>query len=207
MAYFEKLAEVSQKAEFQIIGRTNEQRPQVVLTISDPANLAKLESIRTEHLKLAIPGASPNTLNDMPVIIQLGYGVHGNEASSAEAAMLTAYYLLASRNPETQDFLKNAVILVDPVYNPDGRDRHTWWVNMHKGTPPVANSLDREHNEVWPGGRTNHYWFDLNRDWLPLSQVESQNRVAFTITGCPTWPPTTTKWVPMRPTFLNLPNR
>jgi hypothetical protein len=179
VAYFEKLASVSEKAQFQIIGYTSELRPQVVLTISDPANLQRLETIRQDHLRLAQPYIRTGDLSNSPVIIQLGYGVHGNEASSAEAAMLTAFYLLASQSPETAGFLKNAVIHIDPVYNPDGRDRHTWWVNMHKGSPSVSDPLDREHNEVWPSGRTNHYWFDLNRDWLPLVHVESRNRVAF----------------------------
>jgi len=177
VAYFEHLAEVSERAQFQIIGYTNERRPQVVLTISTPENLARLDDIRREHLALANPTAPLPELEDMPVVVLLGYGVHGNEASSAEAAMLTAYWLLAS--DRARELLPRAVIHIDPVYNPDGRDRHTGWVNMHKGNPPVADPLDREHNEVWPRGRTNHYWFDLNRDWLPLTQVESQNRVAF----------------------------
>ena len=115
----------------------------------------------------------------MPVIILHGYNVHGNEPSSSEAALLTAYYLVAAKGEEAERFLKEAVILIDPSYNPDGRDRHSNWANMHKGNPPVSDAMDREHNEVWPGGRFNHYWFDLNRDWLPLAHVESRNRVEF----------------------------
>ena len=179
VGYFKKLAEVSEQATFQNIGYTNEYREQIVLTISSQENLAKLEEIRKAHLKNCDRSAEVSDLSGQPVIVLLGYNVHGNEPSGAEAAMLTAYYLLASRTPETEEFLKNAVILIDPVYNPDGRDRHSHWANMHKGKPPVADPLDREHNEVWPGGRTNHYWFDLNRDWLPLSQIESRNRMAF----------------------------
>jgi hypothetical protein len=178
VSYFQELARVSPKAHFQIIGYTNERRPQIVLTITSPENYARLEEIRKEHLKLADPSQSVNTAN-MPVIITHGYNVHGNEPSSSEAAMLTAYYLIASQGDEATKTLKDAVIHIDPNYNPDGRDRHSHWANMHKGFPPVADPMDREHNEVWPGGRFNHYWFDLNRDWLPLAHVESQNRIEF----------------------------
>lgn len=93
--------------------------------------------------------------------------------------MLTAYYLLAAQGAEADRTLREAVIHIDPDYNPDGRDRHSNWANMHRSFPPVADPADREHNEAWPGGRFNHYWFDLNRDWLPLAHVESRNRVAF----------------------------
>lgn len=179
VAYFEKLSSVSSKAHFQIIGYTTEHRPQVVLTISDPVNIKQLESIRQKHLLLSQPGIQVTDLDKMPVIVQLGYGIHGNEASSAEAAMLTAYYLLAEQSQETAEFLKNAIINIDPVHNPDGRDRYSTWANMYKAFPPVSDPLDREHNEAWPGSRTNHYCFDLNRDWFPLTQKESLNRVAF----------------------------
>lgn len=178
VSYFQELAKVSPKAHFQIIGYTNERRPQVVLTITNPENYARIEDIRKEHLKLTDPSQSVN-LSSMPVIITLGYNVHGNEPSSSEAAMLTAYYLIAAQGAEAERTLKEGVIHIDPNYNPDGRDRHSNWANMHKGFPPVADPLDREHNEVWPGGRTNHYWFDLNRDWLPLAHVESRNRIEF----------------------------
>jgi hypothetical protein len=176
--YFKELARVSPKAHFQIIGYTHEQRPQVVLTITSPENYGRLEEIRKEHLRLAQPGQQVNT-SAMPVIVTHGYNVHGNEPSSSEAAMLTAYYLVAAQGDEANNTLRNAIIHIDPNYNPDGRDRHTGWANSNKGFPPVADPSDREHNEAWPGGRTNHYWFDLNRDWLPLAHPESRNRVAF----------------------------
>lgn len=178
-AYMERLAEVSDKANFEIIGYTNERRPQIVLTITTPDNYDNLESIRQEHLKIAQPDAELENLGEQPVIVLLGYNVHGNEPSSTEAAMLAAYYLVANTSSETAEFLENAVVFVDPAFNPDGRDRHSHWANMHKAKELVADPNDREHNEVWPGGRTNHYWFDLNRDWLPLAQVESRNRLAF----------------------------
>lgn len=178
VAYFKELARVSSKAHFQIIGYTNEHRAQVVLTITSPENYSRIEDIRKEHLKLADPAQTAD-ISKMPVVIMLGYNVHGNEPSSSEAALLTAYYYVAAQGDDAARTLRDAVILIDPVYNPDGRDRHTNWANMHKGNPPVADPMDREHNEVWPSGRVNHYWFDLNRDWLPLAHVESQNRVAF----------------------------
>jgi hypothetical protein len=178
VSYFQELARVSPKAHFQIIGYTNERRPQVVLTITSPENYARIEEIRKEHLKLADPTQSV-AISSMPVVITHGYNVHGNEPSSSEAAMLTAYYLIAAQGEFAERTLKEAVIHVDPNYNPDGRDRHSNWANMHKGFPPVSDPMDREHNEVWPGGRFNHYWFDLNRDWLPLAHVESRNRIEF----------------------------
>lgn len=179
VSYMFELASSSENATIQTIGFTNEQRPQVVLTITSSQNHQNLENIRKEHLAISDPTAPEPDYSQMPAVIVLGYNVHGNEPSSSEAAMLTAYYLLAAQNEETKTFLENAVIMIDPAYNPDGRDRHTQWVNSHKGFPPVADPNDREHNEVWPGGRTNHYWFDLNRDWLPLAHVESRNRIEF----------------------------
>ncbi len=148
------------------------------MTITSPENYTRLDDIRKEHLKLSQPGQQLNTAG-MPVVVTHGYNVHGNEPSSSEAAMLTAYYLVASQGDEANNTLHNAIIHIDPNYNPDGRDRHTSWANMNKAFPPVADPMDREHNETWPGGRTNHYWFDLNRDWLPLAHPESRNRVAF----------------------------
>lgn len=180
VSYFQELARISNLAHFQIIGYTNEYRPQVVLTITSPSNYQNLESIRNNQLANANPiNTAPINLDNHPAIVLLGYNVHGNESSSMEAAMLVAYYLLAAENAEVSNFLNNAVIFIDPNFNPDGRDRHTHWANMHRAYNLSADPLDREHNEGWPRGRTNHYWFDLNRDWLPLAQVESVNRVRF----------------------------
>lgn len=177
VAYFEKLAETSDMAELHTIGHTNQLRPLVVLAISNPQNIQNLENIRTNHIKLADPNQPMPDVSQMPAIINLAYSVHGNEPSGGEAAILTAYWLLASQSDLAKEIRENAVILIDPAINPDGRDRHTNWANMHKGFPPVADPLDREHNEIWPSGRVNHYWFDLNRDWLPLAQVELQHKI------------------------------
>ena len=177
VAYFNTLAEVSDKAQITEYGQTFEYRPLIILTISDPENISDLEEIRDRHLKIIDPSGEGSTPKDLPVFINLGYGVHGNEPSSAEAAMLTAYTLLASQNPQIGNYLENGVIFIDPTINPDGRDRHTWWANMYKANPLVGDPLDAEHNEVWPRGRTNHYWFDLNRDWYLAINPESRGKL------------------------------
>lgn len=175
--YFEKLDEISDLASLQTIGYTHEHRPKVILTIASPTHMNDLEQIRQQQLKLADPTQEKPDVSTMPAIVHLGYGVHGNEPSSAEAAMLTAYWILAGQSDLAKRVREEAVVHIDPTLNPDGRDRHSLWADSNKGFPPVADPLDREHNEAWPGGRTNHYWFDLNRDWLPLAHPESQVKV------------------------------
>lgn len=175
--YFEKLDEISELASLQTIGYTHEHRPKVILTIASPTHMNDLEQIRQQQLKLADPTQEKPDVSSMPAIVHLGYGVHGNEPSSAEAAMLTAYWILAGQSDLAKRVREEAVVHIDPTLNPDGRDRHSLWADSNKGFPPVADPLDREHNEAWPGGRTNHYWFDLNRDWLPLAHPESQVKV------------------------------
>lgn len=174
--YMKVLAESSDRATYQEIGRTYEHRAMPVLTVTSPANHGRLEEIRTRHLAASEPTGDLAAAADVPVIVHLGYGVHGNETSSAEAAMLTAYWLVAGQG-EVNGYLESGVFHVEPNLNPDGRDRHTFWANMNRAQPLVADPLDREHNEAWPGGRTNHYWFDLNRDWLPLVNPESRARI------------------------------
>ncbi|HSF53573.1 MAG TPA: M14 metallopeptidase family protein, partial [Algoriphagus sp.] len=175
--YFEKLDQVSELALLQTIGYTHEHRPKIILTIASAPNMGNLEQIRLKQMQLADPSQPKPDVNSMPSIVHLGYGVHGNEPSSAEAAMLTAYWLLASQSDLAKNLRENSVVHIDPTLNPDGRDRHSLWANSNKGFPPVADPFDREHNEAWPGGRTNHYWFDLNRDWLPLAHPESRVKV------------------------------
>lgn len=173
--YFKELDRLSDRVTVQVIGTTYEHRQQIAAVFTSAANHSRLEEIRQAHLREQATG---NT-EKLPLVIHLGYNVHGNEPSSSEAAMLTAYYLTASETPETAQWLNNMVILMDPNINPDGRDRHTNWANMHKADPPVADPLDREHTEVWPGGRFNHYWFDLNRDWFVGVHPETRNRIRF----------------------------
>lgn len=178
IAYFKELAKVSDRVHVEGIGKTYEQREQIIVTITSPANYSNLESIRKEHLNQIDPSKAVLGTS-APVIIHLGYGVHGNETSSTEASLLAGYYLAASDDAETQNWLSASVIFIDPALNPDGRDRAANWHNAYHSFPAVGDPLDKEHQEGWPNGRTNHYFTDLNRDWLNLVQVESRNRIAF----------------------------
>ena len=173
--YMKELSKVSNRVSFQIIGETYEHRQQIIAIFTSANNHSRLEEIR----KAQLAGESTGNTAGIPLVIHLAYNVHGNEPSSSEAALLTAYYLTASESDETKKWLNEMVILMDPNINPDGRDRHTEWANEHKGEPPVADPADREHNEIWPGGRFNHYWFDLNRDWFLGTFPETRNRIRF----------------------------
>ena len=179
VAYLTKLAELSDRASIQVYGRTHEGRKLTMLTVTSSKNLKNLERIREEHLAFVDPSQSVSNYDDVPLFINLGYNVHGNEPSCGEAALLTAYTLVASSNPEIINYLNNAIIMIDPTLNPDGRDRHTQYANMYQGNPLVADPQDAEHNEYWPRGRTNHYWFDLNRDWLLGIHPESRGKLTW----------------------------
>ncbi|OIQ34438.1 MAG: zinc carboxypeptidase [Bacteroidetes bacterium MedPE-SWsnd-G1] len=177
VGYLTKLAEISDKASIEIYGYTHERRKLVMFTVTSSENLNNLESIKSEHLKFTNPELNPQNFDETPIIIQLGYNVHGNEPSSSEAALLTAYSLVASNSDEVKNYLDKAVVFIDPTINPDGRDRHTQWANQYKAKQLVSDNSDAEHNEAWPRGRTNHYWFDLNRDWLLGVHPESQGKL------------------------------
>ncbi len=177
VAYLTKLAELSDRAEIETYGHTHEMRKLVMLRVSTPQNLSNLESIKSQHLQYVDPNANPTNYNELPIFVNLGYNVHGNEPSSSEAALLTAYTLVASNSTEVMNYLENAVIFIDPTINPDGRDRHTQWANQFLAKEIVSDGSDAEHNEAWPRGRTNHYWFDLNRDWLLAVHPESQGKL------------------------------
>lgn len=160
------------------MGFTYENRPQVLLIITSPKNQQRLEEIRQQHVQLTDPSKSAglNTA-DMPIVVWIGHSIHGNEPSGANASMLTTYYLAAAQGKEIENLLDNVVILLDPSFNPDGLQRFSTWANQHKSKNLVSDPNSREYNEVWPGGRFNHYWFDLNRDWLPAVHLESRNRL------------------------------
>ncbi|WP_281989015.1 M14 family zinc carboxypeptidase [Aquimarina aggregata] len=177
VAYFIKLAEISDKASITIYGKTHENRKLVMLTVSSTQNINNLSSLKEQHLTFTDPNKTATNYDEIPVFVQLGYNVHGNEPSSAEAAMLTAYTLIASTSEEVTQYIENAIVFIDPTINPDGRDRHTQWANQFKGSPLVSDNYDAEHNEMWPRGRTNHYWFDLNRDWLLGINPESRGKL------------------------------
>lgn len=177
VAYLEKLAEVSDRAEIEVYGYTHERRKLVMFRVSSPENLSSLQTIKEKHLQFIDPSQNPTNYNEVPIFVQLGYSVHGNEPSTSEAALLTAYTLVASQSTEVLNYLQNSIVFIDPALNPDGRDRHTQWVNQYKAKELVSDNLDVEHNEMWPRGRTNHYWFDLNRDWLLAVHPESQGKL------------------------------
>ncbi len=178
VAYLTKLAEVSDRASIETYGKTHEGRKLVMFTVTSKDNLSQLESIRAKHLELVQLKESSKE-SDLPVFVQLGYNVHGNEPSSSEAAMLTAYVLTASESSKVSEYREHAVFMIDPAINPDGRDRHTHWANVMRAKHLSDDPNDAEHNEAWPGGRTNHYWFDLNRDWYLGTQPESQGKLAW----------------------------
>lgn len=178
--YFEKLAAASDRVIFQEYGRTYENRPLFHVIITSPENHKNLEAIRQNHLALTDPKTSKNiSIDNMPAIVRLGYGVHGNESSAQNAAPLVAYFYAAAQGTEVENILRNTVILLDPSLNPDGQQRFSSWVNMHKSKNPVTDPENREFREVWPGARTNHYWFDLNRDWILAQHPESKSRLKF----------------------------
>lgn len=166
------------KVKLETMGFTYEKRPQVLLIITSPKNHQRLEEIRQQHLLLSDPAKSSSVnIDNMPIVIWIGHSIHGNEPSGANASLLTAYHLAAAQGKEMEDLLDNVVILFDPSFNPDGLQRFSTWANQHKGKNLVMDPNSREFNEVWPGGRFNHYWFDINRDWLPAIHPESQNRL------------------------------
>lgn len=175
-AYIEKLAELSDRAQVVEIGRTHENRKIEVLIVSSPENLSKLHSIKQERTKVR----NGETLSNSPLIVFLGYSVHGNETSGAEAALLSSYYLAAAQNDFVKKELAAGIYFIDPVRNPDGQERFASWVNSNASVNFINNHpSDREHSEGWPRGRGNHYWFDMNRDWVNIVHPESQARVAF----------------------------
>lgn len=169
--YFMYISQNSTSVKLEKYGETYEQRPLYVSFISSEENLKNLKQIREDNLKrTGILKGNPTT---EIALIWMSYNVHGNETSSSEAAMQTLYELITSK----QDWLKNTVVIIDPCVNPDGRDRYVNWYNQTKSTPYNPNPETSEHNEPWPGGRANHYLFDLNRDWAWATQTETQQRI------------------------------
>ena len=160
-------------------GETNEGRPLIMTFVSSAENMQHLDAIRVNNLRLANLGkdkAAPVEEN-APAIVWLSYNVHGNETSSSEAALMTIWALVDPSNNRTKEWLKNTVVIIDPCINPDGRDRYVNWFNSIVGKKATPERISREHREPWPGGRTNHYNFDLNRDWVWQTQIESRQRI------------------------------
>ncbi|MBC7946438.1 MAG: zinc carboxypeptidase, partial [Chitinophagaceae bacterium] len=166
------------RVRIETMGFTYESRPQVLLIITSKKNHDNLEAIRKQHVSLTDPANSASlNIDNMPIVVWIGHSIHGNESSGANASLLSAYYLAAGQGKQIEELLDNTIILFDPSFNPDGLQRFSTWANQHKSKNLVSDPNSREFNEVWPGGRFNHYWFDLNRDWLPAVHAESQNRL------------------------------
>ena len=174
--YMYALADASNRITIEDRGKTFEGRPILLLTITSEDNHNNINQIITNHKKITEYNENIST-EKQPIIVYQGFSIHGNEASGSNASLLLAYYLAASDSDFVQELLKNSVILLDPSMNPDGLQRFAYWANINKNINLTSDPNDREYNEVWPGGRTNHYWFDLNRDWLPVQLPESQARI------------------------------
>ncbi|MFL6202704.1 MAG: M14 metallopeptidase family protein, partial [Thermoanaerobaculia bacterium] len=182
VAYLETLDAASPRVKMWEYGRTYEGRPLKLVAVSTPENLERLEGIRQDVQRLADPaGLSPGDKDRIvrrtPVVVWLAYGVHGNESSSAEAAMGAAYVLAAAQG-EMATMLENVVVLIDPLQNPDGRERYVNGYKQRRGDEANPRRAAAEHYEPWPGGRQNHYLLDLNRDWAWASQQETRQRIA-----------------------------
>ncbi|MEE2824999.1 MAG: M14 family metallopeptidase [Planctomycetota bacterium] len=176
--YLQVLADQSNRVSIETYASSHGKRPLLLLTITSPRNRDRLEEIRQQHRKLARPTVSGQVDTvDLPAVINMGYGVHGDEPSATNCAPLVAHYLAAAQGEEIERILDHCVILLDPSLNPDGFNRFANWTNAYRGRVPNPDSQDAEHQQNWPPGRVNYYWFDLNRDWLPAEHPESRGRL------------------------------
>ncbi|HSI75623.1 MAG TPA: M14 metallopeptidase family protein [Lunatimonas sp.] len=176
IAYYEHIAATNDNVVLEYYGQTSEFRPLLVAFVSAKDNIDKLETLRADNLKRAgLIAGNPET--QLP-ITWLSYNVHGNEAVSSEAAMMTLYALVDPNEPKTKAWLENSLVIMDPCLNPDGQERYVNWYNQKGNAILQPDPQSVEHREPWPGGRPNHYLFDLNRDWAWQTQKESQERVA-----------------------------
>ncbi|MDH7446942.1 M14 family metallopeptidase [Aquimarina sp. 2201CG14-23] len=175
--YMKALAEASPRITIENRGKTFEDRPILLLTITSEKNHQNIENIRSQHIKLTETNSNAIDITSMPAVVYQGFSIHGNEPSGSNASLLAAYHLAAAQGSEIDELLNNVVILFDPSLNPDGLQRFSYWANTNKSKNISTDPQDREYSEVWPGGRTNHYWFDMNRDWLPVQLPESRARI------------------------------
>lgn len=179
--YFETLAAASPLVSVAEYGASAEGRPLLQVLVASAAHRSRLDEILAANRELSDPETTASRADEIvrsnPAVVYFSYGVHGNESSSSEAALWTAWDL-ARGAPEVAGVLDSVVVVIDPVVNPDGRDRYVDFYRGARGPTPNANPMTREHREPWPGGRTNHYYFDLNRDWTWMSQPETRARLA-----------------------------
>ena len=171
--YMKVLAKASDRISIEDRGKTYEDRPLLLLTITSPENHKNLATIQQQHID-ATNKSSVDVTNN-PIVVYQGFSIHGNESSGTNAAVAFAYYLAAAQGID--DLLKNIVVLLDPCMNPDGLQRFAYWANTNKSKNINPDPNDREYAEIWPRGRTNHYQFDMNRDWLPVQLPESKARI------------------------------
>ena len=183
--YVQEVSKYSDRVKLINRGKTYENRVSWLMIITSESNQSRLEDIRKEHLELSNPKNKNIDISNMPIVVYKGYTVHGDEPSGTNASLLLMYHLLASDSQETKDLLENTVILLDPSMNPDGHQRFSQWANNNKNQSLNPDSNDREYNQYWPRARTNHYWFDLNRDYLPNQLIESNLKIQ-----------TYTEWLP-----------
>ena len=174
--YFRGLGKASPRVTIIPYANSHGGRPLLVAAITSASNSKRLDAIRASRPALT-GGTRAESDPDQPLVMYMGYSIHGDEASAVNAAPIVAYHLASSKSEQVRRRLEAAVYLVDPALNPDGIDRFANWSNENRGRFPSDAAVDREHNQPWPGGRTNYYWFDLNRDWLPLVHPESRGRV------------------------------
>ena len=173
--YMRKLASTSERITIEERGKTFEDRPLILLTITSKKNHQNINQIQKNHIDQTNGILTPKI--NTPLVVYQGFSIHGNEPSGSNSALLLAYYLAASNDDFVNKLLSNTIILLDPSFNPDGLQRFAYWANTNKNINLNPDSNDREYNEVWPGARTNHYWFDMNRDWLPVQLPESRARI------------------------------
>jgi hypothetical protein len=179
LGYFKALDAASPLISLKTYAYSHERRPLVYATITSQKNHDRLDQIKANHQKMAsLSTAESVNIDNLPAILYQGYTIHGNEPSGNNAALLVAYYLVAGQSAMVKQTLENTVILLDPCLNPDGVQRFSTWVNSHRGQNLITDPNSREYSEAWPGGRYNHYWFDMNRDWLLLVHPESRGRIA-----------------------------
>ncbi|NQU87750.1 MAG: zinc carboxypeptidase [Mariniphaga sp.] len=177
LSYMQEIERISDRAIIQEYARTHENRPLIQVVFTSSENQKNLNQLKELHYKYSEPGTDIEK-ESIPLVVNLGYGVHGNESSATNSSVLTAYYLAAAQGEKIDRLLESTIILVDPCLNPDGFTRHSTWANMHQSSTEMPYSDSRQFSEVWPGGRTNHYWFDLNRDYILLVHPESKGRVS-----------------------------
>jgi hypothetical protein len=176
LGYIKEIERQSDRAILQEYARSHENRELVHLIFTSEENQKKIDELKHLHNNYLAPETEISS-DEVPLVVTLAYGVHGNESSAGNSSVLTAYYLAAAEGEKIDQLLESTIILVDPCMNPDGFTRHSTWANMHQSTVNVGHANSRQFKEVWPGGRTNHYWFDLNRDYLLLVHPESRGRV------------------------------